>query len=405
MICLQKRFKQSRFSVVVLVFFLAIMPSTTFATTKADQTKSELTYIAIGDSLTEGLLENGEFSETGGYYGHIVNALIVNGYTVDSINYAKAGATSAEVLAQMEHLTNHPNGADILTVSVGANDIVPYLKPLSNKEFKQNIADARETIRQLHDNVELTEDVFDHSEKTFNQLITDLVSLQDVVEETIIQAEEDPACALQADADKSLKRLKLFSISIGNNIKKIKKVMKKTSLPDDQVNEAIIVELHADLPSVLQAAYKEIALMKDDHIHFSNMFHGLPLTSDDTFAQANIIFKNTYESLTNGQKQLVTINDTIQLLNQSFEQAAKAETVIDNGKQTIEDAFVNAYNVLGTTSDNLESIIEQANEINSDVDIYVLGYYNTLPYLSEGFQIKIVALYNTLNYTFENTAV
>lgn len=407
MICLQKRFKQSRSSVVVLVFLLAIMPSTAFATTKADQIKikNDLTYIAIGDSLTEGLLENGEFSETGGYYGHIVHALIKNGYTVDSINYAKAGATSAEVLAQVEHLTNHPNGADILTVSVGANDIVPYLKPLSNKKFKQNIADARETIQQLQDNVELAEDTYYHSEKTFNQLITDLVTLQDFVEETIIQAEDDPAFALQADADKALKRLKLFSISISNNVHTIKEVMKKTSLPDDEVNEAIIEELYAKLPNTLKTTYKEIALMKDDHVNFSYMFHGLPLTSDDTFTQANVIFQNTYESLTNGQKQLVTINDTIQLLNQSFEQATKAETVIDNGKQTIENAFVNAYGVLGTTGDNLETIIEQANEINPDVDIYVLGYYNTLPYLSEGFQKKIIALLQTLNQTIETTAI
>src|SRR5699024_5080547 len=172
---------------------------------------------------------------------------------------------SAEVLAQVEHLTNHPNGADILTVSVGANDIVPYLKPLSNKKFKQNIADARETIQQLQDNVELAEDTYYHSEKTFNQLITDLVTLQDFVEETIIQAEDDPAFALQADADKALKRLKLFSISISNNVNTIKEVMKKTSLPDDEVNEAIIEELHAKLPNTLKTTYKEIALMKDDH--------------------------------------------------------------------------------------------------------------------------------------------
>ena len=404
-ICLQKRLKQSKSAFIILVVVIIIITSTAFATSKADQTKNELTYIAIGDSITEGLLENGTFSETGGYYGHIVNALIVNGYTIDSANYAKAGATSAEVLAQVEHLTNHPNGADILTVSVGANDIVPYLKPLSNKEFKQNIADARETIQQFQDNVGLAEDAFDHSEETVKQLITDLVKLQDFVEETIIQAEDDPAFALQADADKALKRLKLFSISIGNNVNTIEEIMKKASLPDGEVNEAIIVELHAELPSILQAAYKEIAHMKDDHIKFSNMLHGLPLTSDDTFAQANIIFKNTYMSLTNGQKQLVTLNDTIDLLHQSFEQAVKAETVIDNGKQTIEDAFVNAYDVLGTTGDNLETIMEQASTINPNVDIYVLGYYNTLPYLSEGFQKKIVALLQTLNQTIETTAV
>src|SRR5690625_7528750 len=111
-ICLQKRLKQSKSAFIILVVVIIIITSTAFATSKADQTKNELTYIAIGDSITEGLLENGTFSETGVYYDHFVNALFVNDYSIDYYNFTINVATSSADMVHTMTLTNTQHGVD-----------------------------------------------------------------------------------------------------------------------------------------------------------------------------------------------------------------------------------------------------------------------------------------------------
>lgn len=111
--------------------------------------KLEIHYISLGDSLAAGLLYDGEHGD--GYVGDIVKTLIANGYQVNMVNKGISGYTSDEVL---ETLPNNKelSKADIVTISVGANDLLKaldipkfimfnskYLNAASNEKMKREI--------------------------------------------------------------------------------------------------------------------------------------------------------------------------------------------------------------------------------------------------------------------------
>src|SRR5699024_11436205 len=58
-------------------------------------------------------------------------------------------------------------------------------------------------------------------------------------------------------------------------------------------------------------------------------------------------------------------------------------------------------NEIETTKSNVEFIIHQAQSQYPDVEIFVLEYYNMLPYSSEGMQNKTVELITSLNESLE----
>src|SRR5699024_4941312 len=67
----------------------------------------------------------------------------------------------------------------------------------------------------------------------------------------------------------------------------------------------------------------------------------------------------------------------------------------------MESAFDSAFNEIETTKSNVEFIIHQAQSQYPDVEIFVLEYYNMLPYSSEGMQNKTVELITSLNESLE----
>lgn len=93
-------------------------------------------------------------------------------------------------------------------------------------------------------------------------------------------------------------------------------------------------------------------------------------------------------------------------------------------KQSIEDAEVivmdiGANDLLGVlkTNDfdkikmallgvqvNLNQILESIDELNQNVDVYIMGYYNPFPHLPEEQQVSLMPLLETLNQTIEEAA-
>lgn len=85
--------------------------------------------MAIGDSLTEGV---GDSSKQGGFVPILSRQLEQTyNYKVTSHNYGVAGNTSAQILKRMQTKSDIQatvQKADLMTVTVGGNDVITYLK-------------------------------------------------------------------------------------------------------------------------------------------------------------------------------------------------------------------------------------------------------------------------------------
>lgn len=111
---------------LMLVLLLALSPLSAFANSKDS---SSLNYVALGDSLAEGLLSDGETVDKG-YPKYIAEKLNALGYSVHDNNYGEKGYTSTDVKDQLvveQEIRKELQEADLVTVGVGANDLLGAL--------------------------------------------------------------------------------------------------------------------------------------------------------------------------------------------------------------------------------------------------------------------------------------
>jgi len=109
--------------------------------TKKTQHKTKISLVAVGDSLTEGI---GDESE-GGYVGQIKQTLTSKqNLKVTTTNAGKSGDRSDQILARIEKsktLQNQIKNADVLTVTVGGNDLLQTLEgSLTSNDTAKNSA-------------------------------------------------------------------------------------------------------------------------------------------------------------------------------------------------------------------------------------------------------------------------
>lgn len=109
-----------------------VVPRSDALLTKQDFLRSEprpLTYVAIGDSLTQGV---GDTTDQGGFVPILAQHLSQEyGYEVASYNYGVSGNTSQQILKRMreqEEIQKQLAKADLLTLTVGGNDLLKVLR-------------------------------------------------------------------------------------------------------------------------------------------------------------------------------------------------------------------------------------------------------------------------------------
>lgn len=134
------------------------------ATVKADPNRKEkLHYVAIGDSLTEGV---GDQTKQGGFIPLVANDLKdrYDLIAVETENYGVNGERSDQILKRVkenEKIQENIKSADFLTLTVGGNDLMKVIqnnlfglsvnsfkKPL--KKYQENVTDLLEEIRSLN---------------------------------------------------------------------------------------------------------------------------------------------------------------------------------------------------------------------------------------------------------------
>lgn len=125
---------------IFMGFFYLLLPQAEPRLKESDFTVREnegLTYVAIGDSLTEGV---GDSTGQGGFVPLLSQSIETNyAYKVSAHNFGVAGNTSKQILTRMTEdsdIADRLAEADVMTLTVGGNDVMSVIrKNLSDLEL------------------------------------------------------------------------------------------------------------------------------------------------------------------------------------------------------------------------------------------------------------------------------
>lgn len=134
-----------------------IIPKEDSKLTKKDflsKTVSKLNYVAIGDSLTEGV---GDTTNQGGFVPLLADSLSSTyGYQVTTSNYGVSGNTSQQILKRMtekEAIQDDLKKANLMTLTVGGNDVMAVIRKnlttLKVSSFTQPAKAYQKRLRQI----------------------------------------------------------------------------------------------------------------------------------------------------------------------------------------------------------------------------------------------------------------
>ncbi|SEK51057.1 Lysophospholipase L1 [Streptococcus equinus] len=140
-----------------IVVFNLLIPKSDQELTKKDflaQETKHFNYVAIGDSLTEGV---GDTTNQGGFVPLLSQAMTdTYNYQVTYSNYGISGNTSQQILSRMtrqEAIQKSLAKADMMTLTVGGNDVMAvirkHLTQLSVSTFKKPATAYQKRLRQI----------------------------------------------------------------------------------------------------------------------------------------------------------------------------------------------------------------------------------------------------------------
>ena len=138
--------------------FIFIVPSNHRSSKIADKIrfvkKEKVTYVAIGDSLTQGV---GDSSKQGGFVPVLSQALELDfNWQVTSRNYGIAGNTSNQILQRIQEkkdIKRDLKKAKMMTLTVGGNDVIHVIKDnitnLNVNTFSRAAVGYQKRLRQI----------------------------------------------------------------------------------------------------------------------------------------------------------------------------------------------------------------------------------------------------------------
>lgn len=140
-----------------IVIFSVLIPKSDTELTKKDFLAQEATpfhYVAIGDSLTEGV---GDTTNQGGFVPLLAQSLTdTYDYQVTDSNYGVSGNTSKQILQRMQEKTDIQKSlvkADMMTLTVGGNDVMAVIRKnltsLSVSTFTKPAKSYQKCLRQI----------------------------------------------------------------------------------------------------------------------------------------------------------------------------------------------------------------------------------------------------------------
>lgn len=155
--------------IATIAFFVtnSLLPKTNIATKKSDFLTSKMqkiTYVAIGDSLTEGV---GDSTEQGGFVPLLAQDVSSTyNLEVTSKNFGVSGNTSQQILDRIEtksEIAQELKKAKFVTLTVGGNDIMAVIRrditkidqtafKKANQTYVSNLSKIIDAIHQVNSN-------------------------------------------------------------------------------------------------------------------------------------------------------------------------------------------------------------------------------------------------------------
>ena len=145
----------------LVCFFLVdwLLPSASPVMTKTSGTvkKQAFTYVAIGDSLTQGV---GDTTNQGGFVPLLAQSLTnETDFEVKAINYGASGNTSSQILSRMQEkkeIRKDLKQARLMTLTVGGNDLrKAVLEDTSNLDLDRFDKPAKRYVKNLKQIIDL----------------------------------------------------------------------------------------------------------------------------------------------------------------------------------------------------------------------------------------------------------
>lgn len=138
-------------SILLFHYFIPEAPSLLTDKETRSNERTKLTYIALGDSLTEGV---GDTTGQGGFVPLLAQSLVNEyGYEVDYKNFGVSGNTSNQILKRMtadESIKDYLKKADLMTLTVGGNDLRKViLSNFSNLKISTFVKPAKDYSKRL----------------------------------------------------------------------------------------------------------------------------------------------------------------------------------------------------------------------------------------------------------------
>ncbi|UOQ45197.1 SGNH/GDSL hydrolase family protein [Halobacillus salinarum] len=120
--------------------------------------QDDIKIVAIGDSLTQGV---GDGTNNGGYVGILEKSINSNEEAEDITiaNYGKRGNRTDQLLERMkqDEISSSLNDADIVLITIGANDVMKVVKSnfrnLNYQEFVNAQAGYKQRLKQIFDQI------------------------------------------------------------------------------------------------------------------------------------------------------------------------------------------------------------------------------------------------------------
>ena len=377
-----------RIWVIMLALLLAFMPMSVLA----DAGKKEINYVSLGDSLAWGQL-SGTKTQGKGYTGYIAGQLEAYGYDVNTENFGVRGATTSEVLAgitdEEEKQKDALKDADIVTISAGANDLLSVLdRDLINFDPNE-IARVYGEIQVAFES--MVSDAGAAMEN-FNAVVSSLQSALEVATENVTPF----LGILPEEIQEKIEMIEENFQSIRGNMTEAESEYVKAIdafVSGDIANG--IIHLGAVLV-YLEGGINGLSDMSDAISEVQNYPAPFPIPKEITESVAHVKeltesslneAQNLYQILSNGYGQLATL---AQQLEELFETAEAAQQM-----------FQVLQSKIPVVGENMVQILGAVKQINPEAKIYVMGYYNALPYLSDSTQEVTVPLIEGLNHAIE----
>lgn len=377
--------------------FIAVLTCGLTTTTMMISPKNDngvVTYVAIGDSITEGLLATRELSVTNGYYGYVADALRNSGYDINAYNYAKSGATSPEILAQLHVVKRELQSPDILTMSAGINDLITHLRPIQTKQFQQKYQEAQRIIQQYSDSTTELPIAWKETDKKLERMDHHLTSVH-------LFFDKNNDAFKKVNEEKEINDdVKTIAEMFENTVSDFNQTSIKLTKAYDELDEdSTVVELSKKVRQTEKVLVELEAFMKKQE---KNIKEHDTSSSKDTLSEQymdllDITKKEVHDSLV----ILTSFHETLSYIHLMQEKANDAKETIELSKQKINSAFDLAFDEIETAKNNIKFTVELAQKEYPDIKIFVLEYYNMVPYSSKAVQDRTVELITALNEAIE----